>query len=332
MIGGGIAGLSLAWELAAAGASVTLFEAGRLGERGASALPAALLNPYRGRTARARPLDRAGLEAFWGLHDTLATLGHPSGATRSGVLRIPSKARQARDWHALAEADDGLAWLAPDDVPPPLHAPHGALRVVRGGWVRPRTLLAALAAAARTAGASLLEDARVEAIAHRPGGVLVTGAWGERTSDVAVLCLGASPAPAGVAPPPLERVEGDIVRLEAPPLPLPLAGAVYALSDGAGVLVGGNHRPIGRADPDGPALLRRSLGWFAPPMADAPIADVWRGVRARREGNRPLLARLGERVWMLGALAGRGFLCGPLLARSLTRSLLDGEEPDAALG
>jgi glycine/D-amino acid oxidase-like deaminating enzyme len=322
VIGGGIAGLGLARELARNGFGVTLFEAGTFGGQGASALPAALLNPYRGRSARASPLDRHGLSAFWRLHDELAALGLPSGATRSGVLRIPSKARQARGWRTLAAADDDLAWLEPETVPPELHAPFGALHVLRGGWVQPAILLRSLATAAHDAGATLRESERVRALDPGSDGVRVTSGAGSEPFDLAVLCIGATPAPEGVALPPLERIEGDIVTLAGPArLPRPIAGAVYAVQRDATVLVGGNHRPAGHPDPEAPERLRRSLGWFAPPLADAPIVGVWRGVRARHEGNRPLLQRLGPRVWLYGALAGRGFLCGALLAQRLTATL-----------
>src|SRR5690606_11412044 len=76
IVGGGVAGLTLAYELVRRGASVVLVDAGAstgasAGEpavrAAASLVPAALLNPHRGRTARARPGDMAGLEAFWRL-------------------------------------------------------------------------------------------------------------------------------------------------------------------------------------------------------------------------------------------------------------------------
>jgi glycine/D-amino acid oxidase-like deaminating enzyme len=325
VIGGGIAGLGLARELAGSGFGVTLFEAGSVGRQGASALPAALLNPYRGRSARASRLDREGLSAFWRLHDELAAQGLPSGATRSGVLRIPSKSRQARDWRALASAEDDLAWLEPETVPPALHAPFGALHVLRGGWVEPTTLLRSLATAARGAGATLREGEAVRSLDAGGDGVRVTSDHATDSFDLAVLCIGATPPPTGVELPELERIEGDIVTLAGSGLPRPLAGAVYAIQRDTRVMVGGNHRPAGRPDPDAPQRLRRSLGWFAPQLAEAPIASVWRGVRARRQGNRPLLQRLGPRVWLFGALAGRGFLCGALLAKGLAATLRKGQ-------
>lgn len=320
VIGGGIAGLGLAWELARAGADVALFEAGRIGAQGASSLPAALLNPYRGRSGRATELDLAGLDAFWRLDDELAALGLASGARRSGVLRIPSQPRQAGAWRRLGDGDPELAWLEPAAVPPPFHAPHGALLVRRGGWVEAPVLLRALATAAQRAGAELHEGVRVRRLERSTRGTRLDDPVGRHFDEV-VLCVGADPAPE-LPLPLLERVAGDIVRLGGDPLPYPVAGAVYGVSSGGEVLIGGNHRPAGSDDPRAPELLRRSFAWFAPPLAAAPIGGSWTGVRARRSGNRPLARQIGPGLWLLGALAGRGFLCGPLLARRLARELL----------
>src|SRR5690606_37867704 len=127
VVGGGVAGLTLAHELSRRGAHVTLVER-TAAPAGASAVPAALLNPYRGRTARARPTDLAGLEAFWRLARTLEEEGLDPGARATGVLRVAPSPRQAALWREVAAAaGDGTRWLAPDEVPDGVHAPHGAL-------------------------------------------------------------------------------------------------------------------------------------------------------------------------------------------------------------
>jgi glycine/D-amino acid oxidase-like deaminating enzyme len=61
IVGGGVMGLSLARALAQRGREVTLYSAGERGAEGASALPVALLNPFRGRTGRASAEDRSAL-------------------------------------------------------------------------------------------------------------------------------------------------------------------------------------------------------------------------------------------------------------------------------
>ena len=66
VVGGGVMGVTLAYTLARRGARVTLLEGGA-GPRGASGVPVALLNPYRGRSARASAFDLAALAATWAL-------------------------------------------------------------------------------------------------------------------------------------------------------------------------------------------------------------------------------------------------------------------------
>ncbi|HEX7022971.1 MAG TPA: FAD-dependent oxidoreductase, partial [Trueperaceae bacterium] len=57
IVGAGIAGCTLAYELCKRGRRVLLLEAGLAGREGASGVPVALANPYRGRSARASPND-----------------------------------------------------------------------------------------------------------------------------------------------------------------------------------------------------------------------------------------------------------------------------------
>ncbi|MDQ3458171.1 MAG: FAD-binding oxidoreductase, partial [Deinococcota bacterium] len=96
VVGAGVAGCTLAFELAGRGRSVALLEAGRVGAQGASSVPLALLNPNRGRSAKASSFDRRALQATWALISALEAEGFDSGAHRTGVLRVASSARQAR--------------------------------------------------------------------------------------------------------------------------------------------------------------------------------------------------------------------------------------------
>ena len=80
---------------------------------GASGVPVALLNPYRGRTARASELDKAGLSAVWEVMSELEHLGFEHGIHRSDILRIASNQKQAKLWQKL----DGVKVVKPEDIP-----------------------------------------------------------------------------------------------------------------------------------------------------------------------------------------------------------------------
>jgi glycine/D-amino acid oxidase-like deaminating enzyme len=318
VVGGGVAGTTLAWALARRRVPCVLCERGRIGAQGASSVPAALLNPHRGRSARADPQDILGLRAFWTLVDRLTADGLDSGATRGGVLRVAPNARRATAWRAL----EGTRWLEPAAVGAPYHAPYGALLVPDGGWVRPSTLLSAVAHAARAAGADVRENLAVRAV--RPGPIVVTDADTIDARHV-VLCIGADDGP-GLPLPPLRRIAGEVVTLRLADTPAwPLAGGVYAAFGGGRAWLGGNHREAARPDPGAADALQRALAWSLPVAADAPRIDVWSGVRARGASPRPIVTAIARGVSYYGALAGRGFLCAADLSEALATRLASAE-------
>ncbi|UCH24493.1 MAG: FAD-binding oxidoreductase [Trueperaceae bacterium] len=318
IIGGGVAGCHLAFELSKFPAEVTLIEQGRIGRQGASSLPVALINPYRGRSGRASELDLAGLASFWRVAEELRQHGYEPGTTRSGVLRIASNRRQANSWQKLS----GVRWLESQEVPAIYNAPYGGFMVEQGGWVMPNRLLGALVAAARQRGVRILENCRAGQLETHTGTYRIANSCESLEADLVVFCVGADDHPS-LAPLGVERVAGDMIGLSSKALlPLPIAGAVYGASRGEQTFVGGNHRPIHQEDPSAPEKLRNALGWFAPHLKRAPQTNRWTGVRARQADRTPLLEQLGPGLWVFGALAGRGFLCSAHLSRQLAGKLL----------
>lgn len=323
VVGAGVAGLSLAYALARHGLPVVLLERGRIGAQGASSGPAALLNPHRGRSARAHPSDRAGLAALWRLVGELQGLGFDPGAERSGVLRVAPDARRARAWQRLA----GVRWLEPGEVPAPYVAPHGALLVPDGGWLRPRALLAALHGASLRLGVEVRERVRVLRTDPAGDGVAVVTSAGTLTASRVVLCVGADAA--GALPlPPLERVAGEVVEvatgsLAAEPA-LPLGGSVYAAFAGGRAFVGGSHRDPEVPDPEAPKRLLARLDGTLPGIGTQVGLSLWSGVRARGPTPRPLVERVAPRVTFFGGLSGRGFLCAADVSERLAAALAAG--------
>ena len=314
VVGGGVLGCTLTYLLAREGGRVTLLEGRKIGQGGASSVPVALLNPYRGRSARASAYDLTALAAMWRLVDELEAQGLDTGVRRSGVLRVASNRRQAKVWRTR----EGVRWFEPDEVPAGYHAPFGGFVTETGGWLEPRRWLRALVAAARARGAAVLEGCAVERL--EPGWALHTSASTLR-ADRVVLCTGAAPAPHQAAPV-LERVAGEVIGLQhAAGLPYPLAGAVYGAQFGATFYLGGNHRPAAQPDERAPAQLQRAGGWFVPTLREAPLRSVWHGVRAKTEDNLPLVRELEPGLWFAGALAGRGFLAAAQVAREVATQL-----------
>lgn len=358
VVGGGVAGLSLAHALAKRRASVRLLEAGRRGAHdphgdgaaagypGASTVPAALLNPHRGRTARARPSDLSGLEAMWRLVEELEALGLDHGASRSGVYRVASTARQARLWRDVADEHEGAEWLQTGDAFPAVHAPHGGLLVRDGGMVDTGRFLAALGMAAMRAGATVETGTRVVGMWHEAGRTILstessaggdTGATESRTivARHVVLCVGAAPAPPGCRLPSLSAAGGvaAVLRPAAESSGLladlpPIAGAVNAAFLKDRIVVTGGSLPAVMPAPDdlrsAASGLRDALAWAVPDVRRASLQGAWFGVRARRPSGTPVVRRLGQHVTYYGGLGGRGYLCAADLSEKLAERLLAG--------
>lgn len=332
VVGGGVAGLSLTRALARAGADVVLVERTALGapHRGASSLPLALLNPWRGRKGAAHPDDLRGLATAWRWSGALTAEGLEPGAHRSGLVRIATSARQARAWSDRAAREPSLRWLPPGMLGAPYHAPFGALRVVDGGRIDAPRWMASLAASARAHGSTLRSGTEVRGLVQRPDAVwelrraAVVGVDDVRAEGDVVArarlvasCVGADAAPEGVrqdgrriAWPERVRTRGEVVTLSGgPALPWPVAGGVYGAADRGTAWVGGGHRHPDQDDPSAPERLRAAFAWSAPAMAPTDVAAVWSGVRAKVPEARPQVLRLAPGLWSFGAFAGRGFLC-----------------------
>lgn len=328
IVGAGVAGCSLAYELSKYKVQVTLVDAGQIGQQGASAVPVALLNPHRGRTARASELDKAGLKVVWDVRAELASLGLNHGIRQGDILRIASSEKQARLWQKL----DGVHWLNSEQMPVGYHAPFGGI-LIEGGWLEPRIFLKALVDAAKGRGVRVIEHRCVVGLSRIEHGrfqVLLKDAYHSLASecqclhpDVVVLCPGASQIQ-GLVLPQLEYVSGDLVTFEVKgDLPYPVAGAIYGLQHGRNVYIGGNHR----AHPEDPAAVQRlqkSASWFIPSLKEAKVMSTWSGTRARQEDNQPLLAELAPNLIFFGALSGRGFLCSSYLCKILVENLFSG--------
>lgn len=322
IIGAGIAGCSLAYELSKYPCEVTLIDAKEIGS-GASSVPVALLNPHRGRTGRASELDKAGLASMWALKNELEDLGFDSGLHQTGVLRIASSARQAKLW----KKSEGVRWLEPPEIPSEYHAPFGSFLVEQGGYAEPRKLLTALVTVAKQRGLRVLEQHHVEKINKRQE----TGEFevfpfllSPFSFPLVILCPGSSKTfTANLG---LEYHAGDVVGLEADvQLPYPIAGAIYGASHEGIVYMGGNHRDEDDNDEYHLQQLQKSSSWFIPALKNAKRISSWSEVRAKQENNEPLVKMLEPNLYFFGALGGRGFLCAYYLAKMFAENFFDGK-------
>ena len=323
VVGGGIAGLSVAYFATRAGRRVTIVDEGV--ER-ASDLPIALVNPLRGRDGRLVDGGIDGMHATFALVDALRTDGHPIDAGRGlwrpligvagdaatrGYWDTRIAGRLVHEWHDVAPRSLGLV------------EPVAALRLSEAGWLAPAGLLAAL----RTASGAEVRADRVLTLRHAGdvatvelarGGMLTArsvvwcgGAWGASLLDPAASDARYKP--------------GSLLSVAAPITAAALTFGVYAAPwSGVATLIGPTREAaratlaVDRAPQDEVARLADRIGsLFGSTM---PVREAWRGTRLVRLSS--TATALLAAVPTLTALGSRGFLTAPLLASRLVQRSL----------
>lgn len=360
IVGGGIAGLTLAWALARAGARVSLFDAAALpNPRGSSFDNGRIIRhvygPFEGYAAMMPAAHRAWAALF---ADTGAKRLRPTRALY--VLREegPWQAAAAR---ALARARLPMAVLddAALDAVPMLNR-DGILRVVEvggSGVLQARAILDDLLALLPRLGVALRGDTEVAGV-DPESGTLRLGDSTMVEADAVIVAAGTGIARllpdaareaglrasvqtlAYLAPPPaLTRAWADGPMLLCR-LPGHAAGGVYVLPprEDAPLKIG-DYDTGTDADPalDHAALRadRAAALLDAGARAIAGFGD-YRVIRMRHcaytmaPGDRFVVRGVGARGWLLSACSGHGFKLAPLIALGLAAAVL-GQVDDAAM-
>jgi len=349
VIGGGLVGLSAAWQLRRADPAVrvTVFERAQVGA-GASGASAAGVRAM-GRDPAERALALASL-ARW--PDLDRELEGSTGYRRVGGLRVAENAAE----QALAEAE--VAAQRPDGVPVVLVdgdearsiAPGLSAAVVGGihcridGQADALATVRAFAVAARRLGAVVHEGIAVASIIAEAGRVAgVTLRDGTRVScDVAVVAAGAWTAtllarlglPAMLTARGLQMVLTD----PGPPTPMPVVGrmggqlSLKQLPGGAYLIGGGwpgaisdesvNRGRVLDESVKGSLALARSV---YTPLEHRSVAQGWVGLEAFTPDGLPILGRIAgvEGLLVAAGFSGHGFAVAPTVGDILTRLALD---------
>jgi glycine oxidase len=317
IVGGGVVGLSIAWELARRGAIVRLLERGRIGRAtsraGAGILPAANfqaatdpLDQLRGLSHRLFPEWCAQLRSLTGIDCGFRRCG--------GWYLADTRGEQA--------AMTGMTgyWkevgIDCEYVPPAFvteHEPALASWIERSGeasvwWVpgeaqvRPPRLLRALEAACRHSGVELIENAAVSEIHLDDSGRGTIVADRTYASDAIVVCAGswtgqvARSLQLEVSIVPI-RGQMLLLRTEAPLLRsvVNLGHRYIVCRDDGHTLVGSCEEETGFQLGTTPSMLR-SLRDFAihiiPALESATQVDAWSGLRPLTVDGLPMIGRV----------------------------------------
>jgi glycine oxidase len=327
VVGGGVIGLAAAWQLARAGARVTLLEARTIGE-GTSTKAAGMLLPdvEAVRRAEALPLMRESMELYPAFVKALESDSHLSvHFTRSGCLAVAPADRFAEAWpdfipepaDALAARQPGLApGLAGTFLPAAAHLDAAAL-------------VGALAAACRLRGVDVREGAAVTEIRHAadrwlslrtPSGwvngdrfLLATGAWTSFLEPQIGTDLGVYP------------VKGQLVEVEGPPELLRTVvfgpGAYLCPKEGGRILVGATMEESGfdqRVTAGGISRVLTAAEALFPPLKDCRFSRAWAGLRPARKGL-PVIEAIAQNAFAAVGHFRNGILLAPVTVERFLR-------------
>jgi glycine/D-amino acid oxidase-like deaminating enzyme len=326
VIGGGIAGCSVAALLAEAGATVTLFEREEIAAGASGRNSGVIQHPLDPVLV---PLHEASLELYRELGHGFTLPADPSGLLVVGgdpqVLAAETEAAAAAFPELAPELLEGAALQAAE---PALAAGTCAYRLHTGRPIPPAAATNAWAERARAAGARLVV------------GESVTVAQAQRAADSVVVAAG--PWTAAVlgatrwrAVTPLWGVVAQ-VRLENPPRHTIEEVGVKALTSPGGgppslfsIVTAGGASGVGSTfspeEPDAPALARLLLergARYVPALEDAKIEGVRACARPLSGDGRPLLGEIDEGVYLLTGHGPWGISLGPGSAQLVAEMVL----------
>lgn len=352
MIGAGVVGCAVAFELAEAGYQVSVIDMRRPGA-GASQASAGILAPYveGHHSAALRTLGLASLARYASFVERVqARSGMAVEFVRTGTLEAAVDdadiARLQQSAAALASAQVDAHWMDGDAARrlEPTLGPQvvGALHIPMHATVNVPALTAAMAAAARQLGADFHDGLAVTGLAADRDGVTVSTTQGDRRASDVVLAAGSWSAALGLpgaTAPPVRPVRGQLLHLRTPPGTVRhvLWGRdVYLVPWTDGTLyVGATSEEVGfdqRTTAAGVGGLLASATALAPGLGDATFVEARAGLRPGTDDTLPFIGR-SEVVPGLVYACGHfrnGALLAPLTA-ALVAGLVGGAAADPAL-
>lgn len=355
IVGAGVIGCALAFELSRRGLAVTVVDARRRAG-GATHASAGILAPYTEAHEGGALFDLTvrGLAVYddfvQQVRDASAV---PFEYARGGTLEIAENAGRADElrerlssaWARAAR----LEWLDAQAlrgmVPAIAASAEGALFCGVHGHVAVGAFTEAMADAAVRLGATFVDGARVERVSASASGVTVHAAGAAAIEcDRVVLCAGSwTPEidPDGATAGRIRPVRGQLVHLRAPDL-LETSAVLWGRdcyivpwTDGT-LLVGATTEDVGydeRATASGVMGLLAAAMALLPKSSAATFLDVRVGLRPRSVTGVPLLGPGPDpRVLYAVGHYRNGVLLAPLTARLIADAILESRQDVAFIG
>lgn len=342
IIGGGIIGCSIAYQLRKTGASVAVLEKGELCQE-ASAAATGLLAPFKvlAKETEYLKMQQASLKLFPDLIAELeAATGIDCGYQVTGTVRLCHEQQRGRIQSWLADFTLAPAKLLDqaqlrDVVPGIADDQMLAVALPEEPQLSPQGFAAAMIAAGRKTGVTFLEDCPVVAW-ERDGRamrlrtsdgsiilcqtcILATGAWSGRTGALFGIDI------------PVKPVHGQSIAVQQPKQRLKsilFGNGIYLAPKGEEIVIGATAEDRGfvkdlsweRVE----TLLTKASAIY-PPIEEAGGMRTWAGLRPGTSDHRPIIGRAPEQEHVLLACGhnGFGFLLSPITAMMMTAMLTE---------
>ncbi len=345
VIGGGVIGCAVAYELAKAGAAVTLVERGEVGGEASGAAAGMLVPPTE--AAAGGPFRDLILASLALYPDLVAALTEETGIdvqyTRSGLL-LPARGEgRARALQTVARfggtvgldlewvEGEALRGLEPGLSPRLL----GAAYSPDGHHVNPGLLTQALARAAAGRGAVLRQGAPVAGFVRRGERVTAVRIGGETiAADHVVLAAGAwtgTLARRLAAEVPTRPMRGQMLAYRSTAVRHMVWGEDGYLVPKAGgfTFAGATVEDAGfrpRTTARGLVRLRRMAASLVPALRYAEVASAWAGLRPGSPDGLPIIGRLPgwRNVYVATGHFRNGILLAPITGKLLSQLVLEG--------
>jgi glycine oxidase len=348
VIGAGIAGLSIGWRLAQAGAKVTVLERAQPG-RGATWASAGMIAAATEAGDTDTPLARFARRsaALWPhfARDIEEASGIDVGYRRDGSLLVAHTPQEALALQARARESAGVEYLAAEAArafePLLAESTAGALFAPDEAQVDNRTLGPALARSFQRAGGVLQSNEAVVRIETEGG-----RAVGARTpfavhpADAFVLAAGAwSSRLEGVprdAVPPVIPVKGEMIALAANDHALPQriiwGNDIYLVARRGRLLVGAT---VSRQGFD-TSTTQNAARWLldgaiqlAPGLREWDLVEHWAGLRPGSPDDLPLIGPSPlDSLFIASGQHRNGILLAPAIAERMRQIVLENASPE----
>jgi glycine oxidase len=351
IIGGGVTGCSIAYQLSKAGVHVSILEREEIAAEASSAA-AGLLAP-----AEVLSGPKAVVNLFlasWSITaEIIAEIEAASGMQveyfQTGALHVLTNADDQSSLQRCAEVwqakGSDTKWLTGNQVyqyEPLLHHTFDvALYAPEAASIRPRLMTRAYAEAARKYGANFYEHTEVTALQQQSGKVegvqtaqgqiipcdcvvIATGAWSAHIGSWLGLNIPVFPA------------RGQILSLRQPATPLKytiIGNGIYIVPkiDNT-IYVGATVEQAGFDKSNtagGIAWLLSSAIQLVPELEHAPIVDIWSGLRPWSQDSYPILGKAPgwENVILATGHGPGGFELSAITGKTIAELITTGQTP-----